>query len=272
MPGFLTVPSEYLGHAEVVSRYYGSIGYRLRVEPVELAYPFTPTWTARMGHTLLIVEIQPRVEIERIRTWVGYAKACPRDTRVVIAVPDAVTLKPAVEQELVSLGVGVVVCSDLRAYEKLLAKDQSISIQLPGLRTLPVGVRRILAPTYEKFNRGEWREAFRSGCQVLETEARTHLKEGVSRGRIRFVNDQGRTVNLTPNGIGRLPAGGLARAYGQIVSPNHAESLVEQALKQLNEDRVRLIHYENKPSTETRLRRNVGKHMFVIINALKALR
>lgn len=272
MTSYLTVPTELLGHADVVARHFDELGYRLKVEPDELEYPFTPTWTAKRGHTLLIVEIQSKVQVDRLKTWVSYAKACQKDTRVVVAVPDTLTLKTAIEQQLVSEGVGVLVCNDLDAYEKLVPKDQSISVQLRPSRTLPVKVRRLLAPSYEKFGRGDWREGFRSACQVLEVEARNHLKVSVSRGRVQLVNPKtGKPMAVTPEKIEKATAGGLATLYGQIVSPNHAESIVEQALKQINTDRVGLVHYEGKASTENRLRKNVGHHMFRIINALKAL-
>jgi hypothetical protein len=153
-----------------------------------------------------------------------------------------------------------------------MAKDQSLNVELPPARSLPRKVARVLAPAYEKIGRGEWRDGFKSASQVLEVEAKAHLKAAASRRSVSFINlDTGNPLSYPPSKIDRLPAGALATAYAQIATPNLAQSIVAKALRQINDDRVAITHRERSAATENRLRKNVGRHMFMIMNALKAL-
>jgi hypothetical protein len=68
-----------------------------------------------------------------------------------------------------------------------------------------------------------------------------------------------------------LTLGQLAEAFGQIQNQNHADSIVGKVLALLNKDRVGVVHHKTKWTTEARLRRNVGKHMWNVVAALKEL-
>jgi hypothetical protein len=266
---YLTVAYELVEYADVVRAYFRGKGYTVKIEPEALSFPYTPTFIARLGHTTVICEIQDRPHLERINAWVQYARMCNRDTRVVLILTDSVTLKAKDEQKLSELGVGVIICTTKDCYDKLSPKDQALTLELPALRGLPRKTRRILAPAYEQFARGDWREGFKTACQAFEIEAREYLAKGVSRGRIQLITPTGQISNTQPATIRKATQGKLAQYYGSIVAPNKTEAFLEQALKKLNVDRVKAVHYGPERSTESRLRRNVGQDMLAIVNALK---
>jgi hypothetical protein len=265
---FLTVPEELLEHATNALLYFSQHEYRVKPELSSLEYPNTPTMVATRGRTTIVCEVWKLVDIGNVRNWVGYAKSCERDTRIVVVVPDKARIKAADERVLVELGVGMLVSGEGGIYEKLAARDQAISLGLPELTTLPPKLRRMVAPIYEKFDR-DWQDAFKDACTLVEVEARRHLAKGMSTGRVQLVTSGGVPSKLTAAKINKLPAGPLADAYAMIVSPNQTDVVAEQALRLLNDDRVAAVH--RKPRSEARLRKSVGRHMFVVINALRQL-
>lgn len=268
---YLTVADELVEYAEVAREFFKKKSYTVRIEPEDLSFPYTPTLTAKLEHTTVICDLQGRLSIDRINAWVQYARTCARDTRVVLIMADSSTIKAKDEQKLSGLGVGVLICTTEECYEKLRAMDQALALALPPRTSLPLKVRRLLAPAYEQFEHGDWREGFKTACQIFEVEAREYLQKGVRVGRVQLITPTGRISNIRPETIGKAPQGKLAEYYGLIVSPNKTEAFLEQALKRLNDDRVRAIHYGRMRGTEARLRRNVGQHMLVIINALKSM-
>jgi hypothetical protein len=76
---------------------------------------------------------------------------------------------------------------------------------------------------------------------------------------------------MTPQEIGGLSMGQLAAAFRQILTPNSLDVTTERALSTINPDRVERTHRRLSKRTETRLRNNVPKHMWLIVNVLKKL-
>lgn len=68
-----------------------------------------------------------------------------------------------------------------------------------------------------------------------------------------------------------MTLGQLAVAFGEIQNQNYTDSAVGKVLALLNRDRVGVAHHKRKATTEARLRRNVGKHMWNVAAALKEL-
>ena len=68
-----------------------------------------------------------------------------------------------------------------------------------------------------------------------------------------------------------MTMGQLADTFANIQNQNQADSLIGQTLKKLNRDRVGVVHHKGKARTETRLRTNVGQHMWAIVAALRRL-
>jgi hypothetical protein len=266
---YLTVADELIEYADGAIRYFRNKGHAIKVEPEDLGFPYTPTFTAKLSHTLVICDVQDRVNVDRTLEWVQYARTCQRDTRVIVALAGSVMVKPRDEQKLSAFGVGVLMCSAENCYEKLIAIDQALALSLPELTTLPPKVRRVLAPAYDQFARGDWREGFKTACQSFELEARSYLEKALRLGKVQLVTPTGKYSKVKPATISRATQGQLAGYYRTIAAPNKTEAFLEQALARLNDDRVRAIHYGTSGHTEARLRRNVGQHMLVIINALK---
>jgi len=65
--------------------------------------------------------------------------------------------------------------------------------------------------------------------------------------------------------------GSLAKHFGEIAAKNSTDSQIEKALATVNKDRVSVVHHRHKLRTETRLRQNVGRHMWTIVETLKLL-
>jgi len=81
----------------------------------------------------------------------------------------------------------------------------------------------------------------------------------------------GKPRKLTGPQIEKLPMGSLAKHFGEIAAKNSTDSQIEKALATVNKDRVSVVHHRHKLRTETRLRQNVGRHMWTIVETLKLL-
>jgi hypothetical protein len=68
-----------------------------------------------------------------------------------------------------------------------------------------------------------------------------------------------------------MTMGQLASSFGQIAAKTQADSLVEQTLVSVNRDCNSVVHPKTTKRKESRLRANVGRHMWAIIEAFKAL-
>jgi hypothetical protein len=268
---YLTLPEELLEHADALLSYLKSNGFSVRIEHTDDTYPYTPTFLATQRHEHHICDVHSVVPLDRMTTWVRYAKSCQRDTRIALALPSHAAVKQADEEKLKLLGVGLLIIGASGPYERLPPHDQALGQVWPVLSSLPKKVRRLLGPAYARFDRGEWREGFGDACQVLEAESRKYLMAGVAAGQIRLVSPSGKPNRTTPATIGTQSLGQLAASYKLIQSPNASEAAVERALTRLNADRIAFAHYRANAVAEKRLRRNVGQHLFVIINALKTL-
>jgi hypothetical protein len=104
----------------------------------------------------------------------------------------------------------------------------------------------------------------------LEEEARAYFLRWSKTGRIKVHRKAG-PHQMTPQEIGRLTLGQLAAAFRDILTPNSLDVTLEQALSTINPDRVERTHRRLSKRTETRLRNNVPKHMWLIVNVLKQL-
>ncbi len=126
----------------------------------------------------------------------------------------------------------------------------------------------MLGPAYEQFARSQWREGFEEACQAFEVEARRYLKAGMRSGRVVIPNRRGTTATAD---VDRLTMGQLADAFSRIQHQNYADAIIGQTLKAVNRDRVGVVHKKVLKRTENRLRGNVGRHMWSLIEALKVV-
>ena len=65
--------------------------------------------------------------------------------------------------------------------------------------------------------------------------------------------------------------GQLAVSFSRILAPTHLDEVIGQALARLNKDRVGVAHHKRRKVTENRLRKNVGRNMWIIVQALSEL-
>lgn len=174
------------------------------------------------------------------------------------------------DAQLEALKVGVCVSSAEGVREAIAPHDLAVNVQLPELKVLPKKVRKCLGPVYEEFGRSHWREGFEDACQVLQVESAKYLTKGVSTGRVTILNKNGHRRHVTAEMIDRMTLGSLATAFAKIEVPNHPDTVISEVLNRINKDRVGVAHKKAKPITESRLRKNVGQHMYRVITALKA--
>ena len=268
---FLTVAEELLEHAECVADFFEERGYKVRVEQMEIGYPYTPTLQCRRTPTTLLVEVYGSVQRDRVTAWARYAKSCSRDTRIAVALPQGAPRRPEDDSMLRDLGVGLYLSGGTRTEEAVAPRDMAVNVQLPELRTLPPKMRRVLGSVYDQFDRSQWREGFEEACQAVEVLSRKYLKDGITGGRIVLFTKAGNRRILTLQQIDKLTLGQLAQAFGQIQKQNYSDATIAKVLMRLNKDRVAVVHHKSKTATETRRRTNVGQHMWSVIAVLKEL-
>lgn len=268
---FLTVPDELLEFAGLAVDFFEGRGHTVKIEHNEVEYPYRPTMRCKRERMTLLVEVVETVDLKRAAEWGRYAKSASRDTRVAIALPEANARKPTDDQALRDLGVGLYTVATERTIEIVVPMDLALNLEPPELQNLPPRVRKLVGAAYDQFDRAQWREGFAEICQQLERCARTHLSKGIASGRITMRRANGSAWMPTQDQVNRLTLGQLAGAYACIQNPNHADAVTAVALKRINKDRVGVAHHKTTPATETRLRKNVGRHIWLAINTLREL-
>jgi hypothetical protein len=269
-PRFRTVADELLPSALAVHTHFSLHGYTVRIERAELGAPFTPTFTLSRDRTTLHVDVVQSVDLRRIREWVKYGKSTASDTRLAVCVPSVTAVRNGDRAELREMRVGLLALDGPGITEILPPQDLSLAVELPDLLALKRRVRRLLGHAYEQFNDGDWREGFEEACQSFEIEARSYLKQGTRTGRIKVQSKTG-PKQLASAEVDGMTMGQLAQVFGMILTPTRLDEVIGQALARLNKDRIGVVHHKRKKVTENRLRRNVGRHMWVIVHALTEL-
>src|SRR2546429_3644696 len=129
---FISTPENLLPAAIAHGKALEERGFRLQVEPFDLAFPFTPVFIAKRQQTTVILEIQTKLNFDAIEQWVRYGKACQTDTRVIIGLPDGAMISGQDLNRLQLLGVGLRLMGE-NAYEVLPASDLALQIDPPDL-------------------------------------------------------------------------------------------------------------------------------------------
>jgi len=267
---FRTVPEELLECAELAAEHFRTHGFTVRSEKSELGFPYTPTLYCRRHQTHIVVEVVTEVDESRLEEWVAYGKSTGRDFRVTICVPAESVVGDEEEDLLRALGIGCYVAAAGNVHEKVVAVDLAMNLQLPDLRKLPREVRQLLGPAYEQFERAQWREGFEEACKAFEAAVRRYLKRHTKAGRILVITKSGPNA-LKLKEIDKMTMGRLARTFETIQNQNRADTVIGSTLKTVNRDRVAIAHHKVKKRTESRLRTNVGRHMWSLVNAMKVV-
>ena len=265
---FTATPDDLLASAIRFGEHLTGSGWRVRIEPFDLAYPRMPVFVATREHTTTIVEVQSSVDVGVIEEWTRYAGACGKDTRVLVAVGGGggVGVGADVLERLRGFGVGLLLVGADGPYEVLPPKDLALKLELPEV---PEKLRPILGHAYDLFDRGEWREGFEHACTRFEQESRKYLRARVSRGGVTFISAAGSPKTYALTRIGKMTLGQLAEAFGEMRSPNLIDSRLGQCLKEVNPERVTAAHYKGTAAArEKKLRGAVARHMFIVVNGL----
>lgn len=268
---FLTVAEELLGPATAAAQFYDSLGYAVTAEPRELGYPFAPTLRCKRQSTTCFVEVSADAALERLREWVSFGRSAKADTRVLLAIPDGVTLSARKQMALKQLGVGLLIAGAGGVSEFMSPQDLAVNVELPDLAKDPKRLRAVLGSVYEHFERSQWREGFEEACVALESSARSYLWDALETGRTAVLTDAGNVKKLTKAKVFRLTMGGLARDFANMQKQNHSDSIIGATLTQLNRDRIRVVHKKRAPAAERALRTNVGGQMWKIVGALREI-
>ncbi len=269
-PKFRTVADELIPTARAVHGHFTLHGYSVKVEKPELGAPLTPTLTVTRDRTTLHLDIVQAVDVKRVGEWVRYGKSMPSDTRLALCVPSTAAVSNEDRATLKDMRVGLFALDGADLFESLPPQDLSLAVELPDLHALKPRVRSLLGHAYEQFDDGDWREGFGEACRSLEVEARSYLKRGSRTGRIKVQSKNG-PRQLASLEIEGMTMGQLAQIFGKILTPTQLDEVVGQALTKLNRDRIGVVHHKRKKVTENRLRKNVGRHMWVIVHALTEL-
>jgi len=268
---FQTVPNELLEAAQAAARDFHGKGHKIKVEPRELRFPFTPTMVCKRGHTTVIVEVDSKPPTKRLRDWRAFCRSCDRDTRIALVLPATTALSANDLAKLGQDGIGVYSWTGASGLTEIAQpQDLALNLELPDLAAQPVRVRALLGAAYEQFARSHWREGFGDACQVLENEAKRYLARGFKSTRIKVLKG-GRPQALTKKKIESMTLGQIKDTFEAIISPSQTDSQIAQTLKALNPDRIGEAHRKSMAVTERKLRRNVGQHMWAVVNLLKLL-
>lgn len=266
---FTSTPEDLLPAAMLHGEALKSRGFRLQIEPFDLAFPYTPVFKGKRRQTTIIVEIQSKLHFDNLQQWVRYAKACQTDTRVLVGVPKGVEVSAAELDRLRALGIGLLRVGADKPYEAMPPNDLALQMDPPEL---PAALQPLLGNAYDLFGRGQWREGFEDACVAFEQEARSYLRTHVTRGRITF-RPTSRGSVPTLSDVRGMTMGQLAGVFARIQTPNQADTRIAQVLQRLNRDRITVAHYKGRGAArEATLRRNVGKNMFILMGGLKAIR
>jgi hypothetical protein len=271
---YLTLALELEEYAERVATELEDHGYTVKAEKDELGFPGTPTLLAKRERTTLVIELVIEVTssnfIQRLDSWTRFGKSCGYDLRVVICSPENFQPSPKEQQQIRAKGCGLWTISLSGVTTVIPPHDLAINIVLPERRSLPPRLRTLLGTAYEQFDQTSWREGFDEACKVLEIEARRYLRHWIRTGRIQLMTTKGPRT-LTGAQVDKLTMGALAKVFRQIVAKTRIDSQIEKALTAINADRVLRTHHKHKKITESSLRINVGRHMWVIIETLKLI-
>lgn len=258
---FITVPDEQVPVAEAVASLYRSRSFRVSVEEFDISRPGLPTMTMRRRGETHFILVRRKADTRELGSWVAYCQSRQQDSRVVVVMA---TEKSA--SALRAMGVGVIVYQDGGLTELIEARDLAFRSRMPDRSFLKPKARRLLAEPYEKFERGDWYEAFGSACTVLEEVCRSYLIEQRALGRLSYT-DGGKLKSPTETGIRKMTLGQLKQVFCNMVRQNPKEANLCRALTLLNPPRIVKAHTTNK----AKLRGKVGLHMWTIVNALQEL-
>jgi len=146
--------------------------------------------------------------------------------------------------------------------------DLGIRVDLPELQTLPVPVRKLVAPAYRKFEQGDWRDGFADACLAFEQESRKYLKSRSAKPGVSILKKNGKPISQRAKQIDKATLGRLGHFFLGVSTPNSIDSMLAKTIPIINKERNPVTHKRRSVATEKRLRARTGKTMYTILNCL----
>jgi hypothetical protein len=273
MPGrkFSFLPDTLVEDANAVADHWEQHGFSVQADRILTAAPAVPTLHAKRHKTELVGIVATDADRNRLKEWCAYAKSTGRDFRVVCILPRKSKTKAKDLDFMRDEGVGLLRHNRGVVVEEIAARDLGLAVGLPSLKALPPEARKHLGSAYEQFERSHWREGFEDACQSLETLSRKYLTAEIIKGRVtQFIRKKTVKKARTAD-VKKMTLGQLAYAFTQIPNQNRTDAQLALILPKINEDRIGVVHHKTKSRTETRLRKNVGMHMWSIVSGIRML-
>ena len=268
---FVTLSVDLIEHAESFAASLRNSGFSVKAEPEDGSFPQVPTLAGSRGIARHYVEITGTIRKQFVDQWVSYCKCRQRETYFSVVLPaGAATIKPELLRHLRDAGVGLYHSDDAGLVEIVVPRDLNLDLALPPLAGNRRSVRMALQPIYAKFGRGDWHDGFKDACQLLESHARRYLLARVQAGHATFVK-AGVPKTYSAAQLRRLTIGQLAIAFSELVLPDAKDEAIRRALVAINPDRIGAVHKTDDRRVRNRLRKNVGTHMWILVNGLKVL-
>lgn len=267
---YVTLSADLVEFADFAFDYLQGDGYRVKVEPHNLYYPNTPSLVGKRGATEHIVEVAAAVDRARIGDWVHYGRARGNETFVSVVVPEGVGVAVAELAALRAMGIGLCSAGPAGVHVVVGAIDLSTHIGLPDLARERAAVRNLLRDPFRKISDGAVIDGFKDAAAAFEKMARNHFLVGMRSTRISLVTNQGRPRQVTEAQISRMTLGQLGTAYSEIIAPTQADDLARRAIESILKDRNDATHNASE-SVKRRIKRNVPRHVFAILNALREI-
>lgn len=268
---FNTVGSDLEAAAGAAVDYFRGRGFSVKPEPYEFDYPGTPTFRCTRGKAKLFVEAAAELKVSTVDAWIAYAKTRDHETSLALLVRTPPGLSMEDVAELRAKRVGLYSYSDGALAELVPPADLAVNISLPSLGGLKAAYRNKIQPCFDKIDRGEWVDGFRDACQVLEDCARELLRDGVRRGRVSFVK-KGKSVSYPLGKIGKMTQGQLAHAYAEVQNPTQVDMVLGRALQRVNGARITAVHKTHRAKNNSKIRVQVGQHLWTIVSALRQIK
>lgn len=269
---FITLGEELVEHAQAFAVRMRASGLTVRAEHDDGSLPTLPTLVGSSGRNRSYVEVLRTIKKASVQRWISCCRSRSAETYYSLVIPEnAAALKTDLLAWLRAEGVGIYISSPAGITELAAPRDLALNLSLPSLDGESRSLRLALAPVYDLFQRGDWFNGFRDACQLLESRARRHLEERVNAAQVSFVTKDGNSKSYSVARVRKLTLGQLAVAYSEIVLPTAKDQKIARALAEVNPDRVGAVHKTDSKSVRTRLRRNVGAHMWMLVNGLREL-
>ncbi|MCD9029091.1 hypothetical protein LDO26_12860 [Luteimonas sp. BDR2-5] len=268
---YITLSPELVEYADAAYEHLQGEGYRVAVEKSDLYYPNTPTLVGKRRVTEFIVEVASSADSGRFDDWVHYGRARGKETYVALVLPEG---NEATLTELASLrakGIGVCSAGPNGVAVLVESSDLSAIVGLPDLSREKPAVRRLLKAPFRRISEGLVVDGFKDAATNFEQSAKAHFLKGVKSTRIQLVTAKGLPRTLSEAQIERFTLGQLGIGYGEIVAPTQADDLVRRAIQSILKDRNDATHHPGKAAVIRRIKSNVPKHVFAVLNALREI-